>query len=407
MKRKILLVISKFPPEYSGPGVRLPRLYKWLLKHRENYTFSVICNGKEQTKSKSYEHDGMHVDRVVPGIFHIIFRNISFLPDRFKNSLLYQIEFLQTLVFLFLHEGKSNTNLVHIVGHSGGTAAALVWAKIKCIPVILELVTANAPYRQKYLYLFKTPVSKQFKVVALTRDMRDKCLAKGLPNSQLWCRPNPIDEKKFLIPSVEEKVRLRTKLTKFTADQTIMTSVAKIMPQKNQLLIIQILKHLPNNFVALIGGPIIGNGPLHQRDLAYFDEIKELVSRHKLEDRVQLTADFVTADEYMKLADIYLMPAWNEGLGTPMLEAMGCGLPVIGNSKEPAFQEWIEDGRSGFLCDITKPQEWAAAANNLSNYDDTQRLAISKNAHISAGQVAIYSRYENIIEQFIQENDMI
>ena len=104
----------------------------------------------------------------------------------------------------------------------------------------------------------------------------------------------------------------------------------------------------------------------------------------------------------MKLSDIYAMPAYNEGFGTPMIEAIGCGLPVIANKEEYAFQEWIVDGYNGFLCDIYDPRAWAKAIENAAEFSKEQCLDISKNIHKKAGQEVIYKEYKSIIKNLLQ-----
>ncbi len=403
-KSNVLLVISKFPPEYSGPGVRIPRLYEWLNSEDKKYDVTVLCNGIEQVKSKQYIHNQIPVRRICAHWVHTLFSGLHFIPQKWKHSFIYQSEFLQTLFTLFVAKPYRNIELFHIAGHSGGTAAALLYAKIKNIPVLMELVTANAPYRQKFLLFFKTPEIDNFMVVALTKDMERKCLSAGLNQEKIWMRPNPVDEEKFFKVSEDQKVEIRKKISGFSEKQIVLANVAKMMPQKNQILIVETLKYLPSNYVALIAGPMIKDGPLKERDQKYISGIYKTIEENKLEDRVHLVTDFVSADEYMKSADIYLMPAWNEGFGTPMMEAMACGLPVIANKSEPAFCEWIEDDKNGYLCDINEPQQWAKAIDKISHFVEEQRLNVSREIHKKAGQQPIYNHYKMLIEAMIKDD---
>ena len=393
----LLLVISKFPPEYSGPGVRIPRLYQWLKTCKSPYKFQVLCNGLEQTKDQHYTYQDMQIHRIGSDWTRRFLKTLLLVPTALIHSIAYQVEFLKTLLTLFFKSSYKNIDLVHIAGHSGGTAAALCWAKIKNMPVLMELVTANAPYRQKFFYLFKTPEIEQLKVVALTEDMRQKCLKAGLEDNKIWCRPNPIDENKFKIASKAEKKSLRSELTPFGIEDIVLVSVAKMMPQKNQFLILKALTHLPQNFVALIAGPLIKDGPLYARDRAYVNEMEDFIASNGLNHRVHRVYDLVDADKYVKAGDIYMMPAWNEGFGTPMLEAMATGLPVIGNKNEPAFREWIINNENGYLCDIDKPQDWADAIQNVVTLSENDRKKMAADIHVRAGQSSIYSTYENII----------
>lgn len=62
-------------------------------------------------------------------------------------------------------------------------------------------------------------------------------------------------------------------------------------------------------------------------------------------------AGFVAEDEkadYLRLADIFVMPGYGEGFGIVFLEAMACGVSVIG-SKIDGSREALDNGRLGTL----------------------------------------------------------
>ncbi len=66
-------------------------------------------------------------------------------------------------------------------------------------------------------------------------------------------------------------------------------------------------------------------------------------------DRVVLAGfipETAKADHY-RLADAYVMPGWGEGFGIVYLEAMACGLPVLG-SKLDGSREALREGDLGF-----------------------------------------------------------
>lgn len=398
---KTLLVISKFPPEYSGPGVRIPRLYKWFEEKGKAYDLKIICNGVEQVKNENYSYEGWPVRRITAEYLNKLFLALKFIPKRITHSLIYQYEFIKTLLILFLSPAYRDIHLIHLAGHSGGTAATLLWARMRKIPVLMELVTELARPQQKFFFMFKAEIPQKGKVVALTEKAKQACIELGLSEDKIWARPNPINDKIFK-PDFDQKYTLREKLTPFGQDKIIISNVAKMMPQKNQYLILKALCHLPDKFCAVIAGPFIQEGPLYARDKKYVEEMKGFIAEHNLQSRVCLVADFVKADEYMKLADIYAMPAWNEGFGTPMMEAMGCGVPVVANAAEGAFQEWIRQGENGYLCDIQKPEEWAQAIEKAALFTEEQCLEISSFIHKKAGQGAIYSQYEDIINTLLR-----
>jgi phosphatidyl-myo-inositol dimannoside synthase len=83
-------------------------------------------------------------------------------------------------------------------------------------------------------------------------------------------------------------------------------------------------------------------------------------------DRVVFTgfvAEEEKADLY-SLADLYVMPSRGEGFGFVLLEAMACGVPVIG-SKHDGGREALRHGALGTLVDPANPAEIRTAINDL------------------------------------------
>ncbi|MEY2498248.1 MAG: hypothetical protein QOD12_1804 [Verrucomicrobiota bacterium] len=68
-----------------------------------------------------------------------------------------------------------------------------------------------------------------------------------------------------------------------------------------------------------------------------------------------LVSESEKADHY-RLADAYVMPSSGEGFGIVYLEALGCGVPVIG-SKADGSREALREGKLGLLVDPRDPDE--------------------------------------------------
>jgi asparagine synthase (glutamine-hydrolysing) len=66
-------------------------------------------------------------------------------------------------------------------------------------------------------------------------------------------------------------------------------------------------------------------------------------------------AESEKADHY-RLADLYVMPSLGEGFGIVYLEALACGIPVIG-SKADGSREALRDGKLGVLVDPRDAEE--------------------------------------------------
>ncbi len=386
----ILIVASKFPPEYTGPGVRIPKLYKAIGGDLGVKRLDVLCNGVENTEDEDYSYETFEVKRRVASVLRKNNFPFSLFPKRVHSALVNIVESIVSYRELQKYEHK--VDLIHILGTSGGTAAALVWAKKHNIPVLIELVTAQASPVQKFLLLFKVQPPENSHIITLTKKARERCIQQGFRKEQLWCRPNPINDEEFKV-EWDKRLTYRTDLTPFGPEDIVVSTIAKIIPQKNHILLVEALRHLPKQYKAILAGPLVSEGPLYTRDKAYVDTIEKLIHTHDLKDRVHLVFDFVSAADYMKATDIYAMPAWDEGFGTPMIEAMACGLPVIANKAEPAFCEWIVDDENGFLCDIGDPQGWAKSIEQAALISEEKRKEWALKIKEKAGQERIFSEY--------------
>ena len=96
---------------------------------------------------------------------------------------------------------------------------------------------------------------------------------------------------------------------------------------------------------------ICGDGP----DVARLEAKAESLNvRH----RVVFTG-FVPEDQkadYYRLADAYVMPSRGEGFGIVLLEALACGIPVLGSTVD-GTREALLDGRLGLLVDPSNPAD--------------------------------------------------
>lgn len=347
---KILLVISKYLPEYTGAAYRLDGLYRRLQGEGKNIEVEILCNSTTRISSEYYNHNGFNVTRVVCPW------QLSWMPSRVKNAVKKYYEAVACWCYL----RRTRPDILHIVGFSSATTAALLYGRIRKIPRLIELVTTGATPRQ-YLPLLRYPaflnLESQVVIIAISQKLANDCRDINLVHN-VWCRPNPINGDNCMLVSSDIKDQLRTALSPFHKDDIVITMVAKFMPQKNQIFMVEVLKHLTDDYKLLLAGPRAESGMFKQRDQKYFEDILSLINENNLGHRVHICAEFVEASDYMKASDIYVMPQHTEGLGTPMLEAMACGLPVVANANEPAFIEWVKDGDNGYLCKM-QPEKWA------------------------------------------------
>jgi glycosyltransferase involved in cell wall biosynthesis len=86
-------------------------------------------------------------------------------------------------------------------------------------------------------------------------------------------------------------------------------------------------------------------------------------------DRVIFTGMIAESEkaEHLRLADVFVMPSYGEGFGFVFLEAMACGIPVIG-SKADGSREALRGGALGQLVDPKNPEEILNAIEKALSY---------------------------------------
>lgn len=82
-------------------------------------------------------------------------------------------------------------------------------------------------------------------------------------------------------------------------------------------------------------------------------------------------------------ADVFALPSLFEGHPKALLEAMACGLPVVG-ADSPGIAEVLEDGRTGLLCGTDADSIRAALARALADRDLAARLGAAARAYVEA-----------------------
>lgn len=371
---KIQVVGSKFPPEYAGAGFRIASTYRRLAARGADLQWSVIAGSVEFPGHARYQHEGIDVERVASPLF-------AGASGRLPQALRSWLEALRVWGLL----RTRSFDVLHVFGTSSVTAAAIAYAALARKPLIVELVTAKTsalqilPGARVMLPMLRRRLAQRCLIVAISQALAERCAADSF-SGNVWTRPNPIDTTRYF-PAPNRRAELRARHTPFGGGDIVLAMVAKFMAQKNQIFLIDVLAALPERFKLVLAGPAVTQGPLADRDRAYLAALRQRIRDLGWETRVHIVPKFVPADEFIKAADVYLLPNTNEGLATPMLEALACGVPVVGNAGEAAFRQWIDDGRNGYLRPLEAPA-WAQAIERAVRLPQDARQDAAR--HIAA-----------------------
>ena len=178
--------------------------------------------------------------------------------------------------------------------------------------------------------------------------------------------------KKFHAHSVEKTHGIGVDTSKFSKDESehgylqekfnlqnnciTLLSVGELSVRKNHRVVIEALAKISDKNLKYF---IAGEGELEQ-------ELKELVESLNLNNQVFLLGYRTDIRQLCNSADIFVMPSIHEGLSVALMEAMGCGKPII-CSKIRGNVDLIDQEKGGFLCGTYDTGSYANAIEILAN----------------------------------------
>jgi glycosyltransferase involved in cell wall biosynthesis len=170
------------------------------------------------------------------------------------------------------------------------------------------------------------------------------------------------------------------------ADDLLIGTVAVMRPQKALSVFIEAFASLadPHPRAHLVLG---GDGPCEQ-------ELRELVARSGLDERVHFLGMRQDVPEILRSLDIAVMSSDFEGTPLFALECMAAGTPLVA-TRVGGLPDLVEDGRTGTLVPPRDPAALSDAIDQLIS-DPDRRAAVASAARERAEEFSI----DRIAERF-------
>ncbi len=163
-----------------------------------------------------------------------------------------------------------------------------------------------------------------------------------------------------------DKLVLKQKIG-IAKDAKIILTVARLAPEKNLIVLLAALKKLIDNQPFNTNLIVIGIGLDEGR-------LRSYCNRSGLTQHVKFTGLVNEVSEYLRVADVFVLPSRVEGMSNALLEAMSYELPCI-VSDIPQNRRVISLNKTGMLFDHTSFEHLASTLLYLlSNPDVAQRL---------------------------------
>lgn len=151
----------------------------------------------------------------------------------------------------------------------------------------------------------------------------------------------------------------------------------------------RVREHFPAKLI------LLGDGPERSG-------VERSVHEHGLQDEVLFLGNHQAIEHILPMGDLFLLPSESESFGLAALEAMACGLPVIG-SRAGGLPELVSQGESGYLSEIGDVDDMAANALRILADRDSHE-GFCRRARLRAEQFsieAIVPHYEKIYRSVI------
>jgi len=261
--------------------------------------------------------------------------------DNVKQGWLIKFQVLTFLIFNVWYSllRFRDVDLVHVQWPIPNGLGALFLNKFYGVPYITTIHGEEVYLAKRYHMQFalRWLVNNSIKTVTNSSATMKACVDAGLDEDKLEVIPFGVDTEFFRpidVPRTDKYFHI--------------LSVGYLIERKGHEYLIRAMKEIlkERDDVKL---KIVGSGPLEGK-------LKSFISELELKDYVEILKN-VSDDELLRLynsSDVFVLPAIvdsqgnTEGLGVVLLEAMACGLPVIG-SNVGGIPDIIKDHDNGLL----------------------------------------------------------
>ncbi len=147
--------------------------------------------------------------------------------------------------------------------------------------------------------------------------------------------------------------------------------VGRLIEQKNLFGLLRAIEGMKDVELVLVGdGPLRGVLETYAKEHGVHVIFKGSVPNHDI-------------PKIMSEATVFVIPSYHEGNPKALLEAMACGLMVVG-TKVPGIKELIVNGQTGFLADGIRPEYIRESISRALNMSDQTLITNAARQYIES-----------------------
>lgn len=375
--KKILIVYNGYLPgkNYGGPVASIYNFSEYLGK---DYFIYIICSNHDLNSCVAYENinEGWNTvgDAKVLYLPNKDFQagNIAEIAAGIKPDLFYASSIMSAKLNIPLINKFKKMNIPTLFAPRGELADKAIqikkWKKIPYLKVLRFSGFSNGVMFQ-----------------ATSEDER-VCIEKRLKVS-----PDQIR----LIPNLPPKQKIKTHIDKEEGRVRIIF-ISRIVPNKNVLYAIKLVKQLESMVLFDIYGPI--------ENKEYWEKCKKEMNFCKGNISIHYCGqlDVLQAREIYQKYDCLLMPTEFENYGQVIAESMLGDCPVVISEGTTPWDD-VMDNKAGYTATIGHDEDFIKALKEISsmNQSEYERLLIRMRKYIKnkANIEAIKAKYTSVIEE--------
>jgi L-malate glycosyltransferase len=187
-------------------------------------------------------------------------------------------------------------------------------------------------------------------VTAVSRHLRDVPAREFGVRREVEVIPNFVDGELYRPDGVSAYAR-----SLFPSGECVVVHVSNFRPVKRIADVLAVFDRIRREIPARL--LLIGDGP--DRSLA-----ERMAESGGFQDRTLFLGNVASLETILPIGKIFLLPSDAESFGLAALEAMACGVPVIGTSAG-GLPEVVENGADGYLRPVGDVDGMADAALTL------------------------------------------
>lgn len=248
---------------------------------------------------------------------------------------------------------EKNIDLIH--AHSSHSHALAVWAAVlgNKPPIVLSR-RVDFPVSKNFLSQWKYNHPSIKKIICVSDCVRQILLPSIRQKEKCVVVYDGIDMNRF--SNSTKKNILRHEFS-IAPDEMIIANIAALAQHKDYFTWLRTVALLKGKLNAKF--LIIGDGPLR-------NEIENEINRLQLNDIVLMTGFRNDIESVLPELDLLLFTSKEEGLGSSLLDAMLCGVPIV-STNAGGIPEIIQHEMNGLLANVGDEKQLAASVLKLTN----------------------------------------